>query len=319
MALVDILVYLVFYSSALLIGSAFMFHVNGFLRLVFSGGFSWKSLSLNKISLPFYEVLNLFSWSPIPKETLSVHIFTILPFLYFFLLVLSSLFLPWGAALFVSSEEGIFWFVLLVAFIHLLTLMMSWVAQTVDSMWGLPYLFIAFCSACFVLFMVVLPVSLWVGSMNLERVVAEQASLWFVAPLFPVFLLYLIFVIIFCHQSPFGIMNISGKMPLYHCAEYVGGMGSFLILTEYLMFILMCGFGVTLFWGGALPLKASLGWPPMAWFLMKLGVFMMLVTWISSSMPNMRRDQALKFLIKGIFPFSCATFIVYVFLKTILF
>lgn len=319
MVLVDTLFSLVFYSAFLLIGSGFMFYMNRFLQSVFSGGFSLKALSVRKISLPFYEILNLFSWSHVPKETLSVHIFMVLPFLYFSLLVLSSLFLPWGVGLFVSSEEGIFWFVLLVAFIHLLTLMMGWVAQTVESMWGLPYLFIAFCSACFVLFMVVLPVSLWVGSMNLEKVVAEQSSLWFVIPLFPVFLLYIVFVIIFCHQSPFGIMNISGKMPLYHCAEYAGGIGTFLILTEHLMFMVMCGFGVTLFFGGALPLKESLGWPPLSWFLIKLGVFMTVVTWISSSMPNMRRDQALKFLIKGIFPFSCATFIVYVFLKTILF
>lgn len=318
MSLWDILISFIVYGFCLLIGGLITLNINEFFRSIITGGVRKKGFSFRKIFLPFYYFLDVFSPSALPRQVLSLPVFIILPLFYFLLVMAASSFLPTGFnVVFFPSEEGIFWLFLLIAFINLITLMMGYMGQSIQSMWGLPYFFIAFCNACFVLFMVVLCVVLWSGSMNLENIVNDQKALWFVVPLFPVFLIYLFFIMIFCHRNPFGIMNIEGKSAVHYKAEYAGGIRTFLTVSEHLMFLLLCGFGVTLFLGGTLPLTTALNWSPASWFLVKLIFFMFVVTWISSAVPNMRRDQALRFSTKVIFPFSAVTFILYVFVKTI--
>ena len=86
-----------------------------------------------------------------------------------------------------------------------------------------------------------------------ERYCSSSKKLWYVIPLFPMFV---IFHISSCRnkQAPFDLPEAEAELVAGYQTEYSGMMYAMFWLGEYANILLMCAMGSILFLGGWLPI-----------------------------------------------------------------
>ena len=304
-------------SFFLLLCGSITLHAHHFLEKFFSGGLDRSSFKLKKLLLPFYTFIDLWGQESYSTKNHSL-LFSVLPYLYLGTVIFAMTLLPSGMkGICFFPDEGLLWFFFLLTVSNFLMIVMGRHAKSYEGIWGLSYIFLSFCCAGAILLSVILLVALWTGSMNMEKIVFDQKNLWFIVPLFPAFILYICFVLLVCRLNPFGIGNEEINIKGHYKSQYSGGQHTLLKVIEHLHLIVLLGLGVGLFLGGTLPLTSKIDWAPLTWFSIKVGFLLILVSWISSAFPNLKRDQVLRLFIRTIFPFAVFVFIFYVFMKTV--
>lgn len=96
----------------------------------------------------------------------------------------------------------------------------------------------------------VFAVLLLAGSLNLTTIVESQTSVWFVVPLFPVFILYLISAMAELNRTPFDLSEAESELVSGFMTEHSGMIFVFFYLAEYSGIVLMSTFSTILFFGG---------------------------------------------------------------------
>lgn len=100
----------------------------------------------------------------------------------------------------------------------------------------------------------ILCVVLCAGSLNLSEIVLAQKSIWYIFPLLPTFLVFLICCLAETNRSPFDLPEAESELVSGYNTEYSGFSFAMFFLGEYLSILLLCNFIVILFLGGWLPL-----------------------------------------------------------------
>ena len=100
---------------------------------------------------------------------------------------------------------------------------------------------------------IIINVLLCVGSLNLIDIVNAQQSLWFVIPLFPMFVVFFISALAETNRPPFDLPEAEAELVSGYQTEYSGMMYAMFWLGEYANILLMCAMGAILFLGGWLP------------------------------------------------------------------
>ncbi len=101
---------------------------------------------------------------------------------------------------------------------------------------------------------IIINVLLCVGSLNLKDIVLAQTQVWFVLPLFPMFVIFFISALAETNRPPFDLPEAEAELVAGYQTEYSGMMYAMFWLGEYANILLMCALGSILFLGGWLPL-----------------------------------------------------------------
>ncbi len=100
---------------------------------------------------------------------------------------------------------------------------------------------------------IIINVLLCVGSLNLNDIVLAQKNLWYVVPLFPMFIVFFISALAETNRPPFDLPEAEAELVAGYQTEYSGMMYAMFWLGEYANILLMCAMGSILFLGGWLP------------------------------------------------------------------
>ena len=102
---------------------------------------------------------------------------------------------------------------------------------------------------------IIINVLLCVGSLNLNDIVTAQKNMWFVIPLFPMFVIFFISALAETNRPPFDLPEAEAELVAGYQTEYSGMMYAMFWLGEYANILLMCELGSILFLGGHLKIK----------------------------------------------------------------
>ena len=97
---------------------------------------------------------------------------------------------------------------------------------------------------------IIINVLLCVGSLNLSDIVLAQQKIWFVIPLFPMFVIFFISSLAETNRPPFDLPEAEAELVSGYHTEYSGMMYAMFWLGEYVNILLMCDLGSILFLGG---------------------------------------------------------------------
>ena len=97
---------------------------------------------------------------------------------------------------------------------------------------------------------IIINVLLCVGSLNLKDIVLAQKNIWFIIPLFPMFVIFFISALAETNRPPFDLPEAESELVAGYQTEYSGMMYAMFWLGEYANILLMCAMGSILFLGG---------------------------------------------------------------------
>ena len=154
---------------------------------------------------------------------------------------------------------------------------------------------------------IIINVLLCVGSLNLNDIVIAQQNLWFVIPLFPMFVIFFISALAETNRPPFDLPEAEAELVAGYQTEYSGMMYAMFWLGEYANILLMCAMGAVLFLGGWLsPLEIypfTLV-PGAMWLILKILLLFFLFALVKAIVPRYRYDQLMRLGWKVFLPFS---------------
>ena len=167
---------------------------------------------------------------------------------------------------------------------------------------------------------IIINVLLCTGSLNLSEIVLAQQNLWFVIPLFPMFVIFFISALAETNRPPFDLPEAEAELVAGYQTEYSGMMYAMFWLGEYANILLMCALGSILFLGGWLspidiyPLNLI---PGTVWMIIKILILFFMFAIIKAIVPRYRYDQLMRLGWKVFLPFSLiyvvltASFLIY--------
>ena len=154
---------------------------------------------------------------------------------------------------------------------------------------------------------IIINVLLCVGSLNLKDIVIAQKELWYVIPLFPMFVIFFISALAETNRPPFDLPEAEAELVAGYQTEYSGMMYAMFWLGEYANILLMCAMGSILFLGGWLPVidiyPINLI-PAPIWMVLKILFLFFLFALIKAIVPRYRYDQLMRLGWKIFLPFS---------------
>ena len=154
---------------------------------------------------------------------------------------------------------------------------------------------------------IIINVLLCVGSLNLKDIVLAQTELWYVIPLFPMFVIFLISSLAETNRPPFDLPEAEAELVAGYQTEYSGMMYAMFWLGEYANILLMCAMGSILFLGGWLPIVDIYPInliPAPIWMILKILFLFFLFALIKAIVPRYRYDQLMRLGWKVFLPFS---------------
>ena len=154
---------------------------------------------------------------------------------------------------------------------------------------------------------IIINVLLCVGSLNLNDIVMAQENLWFVIPLFPMFVIFFISALAETNRPPFDLPEAEAELVAGYQTEYSGMMYAMFWLGEYANILLMCAMGSILFLGGWLspielyPFNLI---PGAIWLIIKILLLFILFALVKAIVPRYRYDQLMRLGWKVFLPMS---------------
>ena len=154
---------------------------------------------------------------------------------------------------------------------------------------------------------IIINVLLCVGSLNLTDIVLAQEKIWFVIPLFPMFVIFFISALAETNRPPFDLPEAEAELVSGYQTEYSGMMYAMFWLGEYANILLMCALGSILFLGGWLSPLNMYPFdiiPSPLWLILKILLLFILFALVKAIVPRYRYDQLMKLGWKIFLPFS---------------
>ena len=154
---------------------------------------------------------------------------------------------------------------------------------------------------------IIINVLLCVGSLNLNDIIMAQENLWFIIPLFPMFVIFFISALAETNRPPFDLPEAEAELVAGYQTEYSGMMYAMFWLGEYANILLMCAMGSILFLGGWLSpidLYAFNLIPGAIWIIFKILFLFVLFALVKAIVPRYRYDQLMRLGWKIFLPLS---------------
>jgi NADH-quinone oxidoreductase subunit H len=151
------------------------------------------------------------------------------------------------------------------------------------------------------------------GSLNLNDIVNAQKNVWYVLPLFPMFIIFFICILAETNRHPFDLPEAEAELVSGYNVEYSAMSFALFFLAEYSNIILMCALTVILFLGGWFPICTV--WflkyvPGVVWFSIKTVFCIFLFIAVRGTLPRYRYDQLMRLGWKVFLPLSLCFLII---------
>ena len=166
----------------------------------------------------------------------------------------------------------------------------------------------------------ILLVVLLTGSLNLTVNIEAQRAIWFIMPLFPIFVIFFIGSVAETNRAPFDLAEAESELVSGFMTEHAAVIFVFFFLAEYASIVLICILNTMLFLGGYL-----LDYTIIFWFInivldqmayesiemfdspliegmlsglilgVKSSIMIFTFIWVRASFPRIRYDQLMSF------------------------
>jgi len=154
---------------------------------------------------------------------------------------------------------------------------------------------------------IIVNVCICVGSFNLSQIVLSQQNVWFIIPLFPMFVLFAISMLAETNRHPFDLPEAEAELVSGYNVEYSAMTFALFFLGEYANMLLMSAFISILFLGGWLPLFNVFPLnilPGSVWFGLKILIGVVFFILTRATLPRYRYDQLMDIGWKCFLPLS---------------
>ncbi|MBX5447175.1 MAG: NADH-quinone oxidoreductase subunit NuoH [Acidothermus cellulolyticus] len=152
-------------------------------------------------------------------------------------------------------------------------------------------------------------VFLYAGSLSTSDIVAAQAHRWGILWAGVSFAVYAIAMVGETNRAPFDLPEGETEIVGGFHTEYTSLKFALFYLAEYINMVTVSALMTTLFLGGwrapwplSLWSQANVGWWPVLWFLVKLGIVLFVFIWLRGTLPRFRYDQFMQFGWKVLIP-----------------
>ena len=144
------------------------------------------------------------------------------------------------------------------------------------------------------------------GTFNMREIVNAQEGLWYVIPQFFGFCTFLIAGVAVTHRAPFDQPEAEQELADGYHVEYSSMKFGMFFIGEYVGMVLVSALIVTLFFGGWHgPLL-----PPIVWFALKTGFFLVMFVLFRAALPRPRYDRVMSFGWKVCLPLTLINLLV---------
>jgi NADH-quinone oxidoreductase subunit H len=154
---------------------------------------------------------------------------------------------------------------------------------------------------------IALNIAVCTGSLNISKIVLAQQEIWFIIPLFPLFVIFYISMLAETNRHPFDLPEAEAELVSGYNVEYSAMTFALFFLGEYGNMLLMSSLSSLLFLGGWLPLFNIFPFsflPGSFWFSIKvlIGALFFIIT--RATLPRYRYDQLMHLGWKCFLPLS---------------
>jgi len=257
---------------------------------------------------PLADGLKLFVKETILPTAINTSLFLIAPMLTFLLSLIGWAVIPFGEGLVLSNINvgGLFLFAVSSLSVYGIVLS-GWASNSKYAFLGSLRSTSQMISYEVSIGFILLSVVLCAGSFNISEIVFAQEDVWFVAPLFPVFLLFVISAFAETNRHPFDLPEAEAELVSGYNVEYSAMGFALFFLGEYSNMLLMSALISLLFFGGWFPpfnIFPFIYVPSAIWLGIKTSFFVVFFCWVRAALPRYRYDQLMSLGWKTFLPLS---------------
>lgn len=257
---------------------------------------------------PFSDGLKLFAKETILPSNSNIVIFLISPIITFFLSLISWVVIPFSESLVVSDLNLGLLYLFAVSSLGVYGIIMAgWSSNSKYPFLGAVRSAAQMISYEVSIGFVIITIGVCTGSFNLSAIVIAQKDIWFILPLFPMFLVFCISMLAETNRHPFDLPEAEAELVSGYNVEYSAMTFALFFLGEYVNMLLMSSLMAILFLGGWLPIFNLPGLvliPGSVWLGIKvlLSVIFFIIT--RAGLPRYRYDQLMYLGWKSLLPLS---------------
>jgi NADH-quinone oxidoreductase subunit H len=257
---------------------------------------------------PIADGLKLMAKEPVLPSNANLMIFLAAPVLTFMLALISWAVIPFGNSLVLCDLNIGVLFLFAVSSLGVYGVIMAgWSSNSKYAFLGALRSTAQMVSYEVSLGLILISTLIFAGSLNFTEIVESQKEIWFMVPLFPLFMLFFISCLAETNRAPFDLPEAEAELVAGYNVEYSSMAFALFFLGEYGNMILMCSFCAIMFCGGWLPLISALDFmPPGFWLGLKASFFLFGFIWVRAAFPRYRYDQLMRLGWKVFLPLSLA-------------
>lgn len=262
---------------------------------------------------PLADGLKLFLKETVVPNNANAMIFIFSPILTFFLSLVTWVVIPFEkSSAIVDLNVGMLYLLAISSLSVYGVIMAGWSSNSKYAFLGALRSAAQLISYEISISVIVLTVLVCVGSLNLSEIVLAQETVWFVFPLFPSFIMFMISGLAETNRAPFDLPEAEAELVSGYNVEYSSMTFALFFLGEYAHMILMGSMSTILFLGGWLPpiSIAPFTWVPgYIWFGLKVTSILFFFVWVRAAFPRYRYDQLMRIGWKVFLPLSLGWFL----------
>lgn len=257
---------------------------------------------------PLSDGLKLFTKETILPSNSNIILFIISPIITFVLSLISWVVIPFSNTSVISDFNiGLIYLLVISSLSVYGILLAGWSSNSKYSFLGSIRSAAQMISYEVSIGFIILNVVLCANSFNLSTIIYAQKNVWFILPLFPMFLMFCVSMLAETNRHPFDLPEAEAELVSGYNVEYSAMTFALFFLGEYANMLLMSSLLVILFFGGWLPFFEFFPFnylPYSFWFSLKIlfGVFFFILT--RAALPRYRYDQLMYIGWKCFLPIS---------------
>jgi NADH-quinone oxidoreductase subunit H len=272
-----------------------------------------NTVGLYGLLQPLADGLKLFLKETVVPNNANIHIFIFSPILTFILSLVTWCVIPFEkSSVIVDLNVGMLYLLAVSSLSVYGIIMAGWSSNSKYAFLGALRSAAQLISYEISNSIIVLTVLACVGSLNMSDIVLAQETVWFIFPLFPSFVMYVISGLAETNRAPFDLPEAEAELVSGYNVEYSSMTFALFFLGEYAHMILMGSMTSILFLGGWLPpldifpLNLVSGF---IWFGFKVSLVLFFFVWVRAAFPRYRYDQLMRIGWKVFLPLSFGWFL----------
>ncbi len=250
---------------------------------------------------PFADAVKLFSKETILPSHANITVFVMGPILALTLALIIFAVVPYGEEMVLSDINIGILYIFGVSSISVYAILMSgWSSNSKYAYFGAIRAAAQMISYEVSIGLIIITVLLLVGDVNVTKIVEAQEEMWYIVPLLPSAIMFLVSALAETNRAPFDLTEGESELVSGFNVEYSAMTFANFFLAEYAHIIFMSLLFVILFMGGwNMPIIGG----PLA-LAIKTSLIIFWFVWVRGSFPRMRYDQLMALLWKSFLPLS---------------